>query len=63
MSADRRPLATPEEVAEFLVVSVKTLYDWRLKGTGPTWSKVGHHLRYRWTDVDAWVEAQKERAA
>ena len=60
---DRRPLATPEQVAEFLGVPIKTIYNWRTKGTGPKASKIGVHLRYRWADVDAWVEQQAKVAA
>ncbi len=60
-TGDRRPLATIEEVAEFLGVPVKTLYAWRsrrLNTEGPRGLRVGRHVRYRWSDVDAWVEAQ-----
>lgn len=59
----RRPLATPEQVAEYLVVSINTVYDWRRRRTGPKASKVGIHLRYRWEDVDAWLEKQSAVAA
>lgn len=62
MTTDRRPMATPEEVAEYLVVSVKTIYDWRLKRIGPKAYKVGNHLRYRWAEVDKWVDEQSEDA-
>lgn len=64
----RRALATPSEVAAFLVVPEKTLAQWRYIGTGPHWSKVGKHVRYRWSDVEAWLDEQaksrgKSRAA
>ncbi|MFJ2770064.1 MULTISPECIES: helix-turn-helix domain-containing protein [Streptomyces] len=52
------PLATPEEVAVYLGVPVKTLYQWRHRRIGPTVHKVGRHLRYRWREVDAWLDAQ-----
>jgi len=54
----RGPLATPAEVAAFLGVPVKTLYQWKYRGIGPNVHKVGRHLRYRWPEVDAWVNAQ-----
>ncbi|MEV5013919.1 helix-turn-helix transcriptional regulator [Streptomyces sp. NPDC053780] len=54
----RGPLATPAEVAEYLGVPVKTLYQWKYRGIGPNVHKVGRHLRYRWTEVDAWLDAQ-----
>lgn len=58
-TAARRPLGTAEEVADYLGVPVATLYAWRYQGgRGPKSSKVGRHLRYRWEDVEAWLEAQ-----
>ncbi|HLT09233.1 MAG TPA: helix-turn-helix domain-containing protein [Micromonosporaceae bacterium] len=54
----RRPLATAEEVAAYLGVPVRTLYQWRLRGTGPRASKVGRHLRYRWSEVERWLDEQ-----
>ncbi|WP_274916046.1 helix-turn-helix domain-containing protein [Streptomyces sp. WZ-12] len=55
---DRAPLATPEDVAAYLGVPVKTLYQWRHRRIGPNALKVGRHLRYRWAEVDAWLTAQ-----
>jgi excisionase family DNA binding protein len=60
---DRRPMATPQEVAEYLQVPLETVYAWRRRRTGPKASKVGVHLRYRWSDVDAWLEQRAEAAA
>jgi excisionase family DNA binding protein len=49
-------LLSTEEVARILVVPVNTLYCWRYKGTGPKAIRVGKHLRYRLSDVLAWLE-------
>ena len=50
---DRRDeLLTPEELAGYLKLSVKTLHDWRYERKGPTSIEVGRHLRYRRADVD-----------
>ncbi|WP_369391159.1 helix-turn-helix transcriptional regulator [Streptomyces sp. CG1] len=57
-TAPRGRLATPAEVAVHLGVPVKTLYQWKYRGTGPNVHKVGRHLRYRWQEVDAWLDAQ-----
>lgn len=54
-----RPLATPREVADYLGVSVDTLKDWRLKKTGPSYTPMGRHVRYDWSDVNAWVKTRK----
>ena len=53
------PLATPEEVAEFLQKPPKTLAEWRSKRRGPRYFKLdGGHVRYDWADVRAWLAAQ-----
>jgi len=56
----RRPLATPDELAAYLGVSKATIYQWSSRGGVFPLFRVGRHLRARWSDVDAWVE---ERAA
>lgn len=52
------PLLTTEDLAEYLQVPLKTIYDWRTNGTGPTAYKFGRHLRYRACDVEAWIADQ-----
>lgn len=59
----KRPLATPEEVSEYYGVPVQTLYVWRHRGIGPRGSKVGRHVRYRWEDVEKWLDDQAGVAA
>lgn len=56
----RRPLATPKEVSDYLGVPVGTLYQWTHHGRGPKVSRVGRHLRYRWEDIDAYLEQGKQ---
>lgn len=60
----RRPLATPPEVAEHCRVSEKTLANWRYLSIGPKWIKLGgRDVRYRWDDVDAWLDAHAKVSA
>ncbi|WP_198961258.1 AlpA family transcriptional regulator [Pseudonocardia sp. MH-G8] len=54
----RKPLATRLEVAEYLGVPVATLDRWAHHGTGPAYRKIGRHTRYRWEDVETWIEQQ-----
>jgi excisionase family DNA binding protein len=56
-----RQLATPIEVASYLQVPVKTLYTWRYKRVGPRAHRVGHHIRYRWEDVEAWLTSRADQ--
>jgi excisionase family DNA binding protein len=63
MTTVRQKLATPQEVADYLNVPLNTVYDWRRKRTGPKASKVGVHLRYRWSDVETWLNQQAQQGA
>jgi len=47
-------LTTPE-AASYLRVSERTLIRWRVMRAGPPWTKVGHGVRYRRSDLDAWL--------
>lgn len=44
-------------------ISVLTLADWRTKGIGPDYVKVGRLIRYRQADLDAWIETRVKRGA
>ena len=54
-SAERRALATPVEVADYLRVPLRTIYRWRYAGEGPPAFRIGRHLRFRWADVEEWL--------
>ena len=54
------PLLTIEEVGAYIQVPVKTLYDWRHRGIGPAGMRVGRYVRYRLSDVDAWLETCRD---
>lgn len=51
---DQEPLWGVEEVAAYLQVPIKTLYEWRTKGYGPPAKRVGRHLRYKPAEVVTW---------
>ena len=44
-------LLTPSEAAAVLMLSIKTLANWRSRGCGPRFSKVGSEIRYRYSQV------------
>lgn len=58
-----RSLATPPEVAAYLVVPEKTLTQWRYLKKGPRFHVVGRHVRYRWADVEKWLDEKVKAAA
>lgn len=53
-------LLTIKEVADYLGVPVATLYQWRYRREGPPGFRIGGLVRYRRSDVDAWIEQQVE---
>lgn len=52
-------LLSVEEVAEWLVVPVGTIYAWRYRSCGLASYKVGRHVRFRRDDVESWLEKQR----
>lgn len=50
------PLLTPDDVADLLGVSKSLLTQWRVDGVGPAFIRQGRVIRYRSTDVIAWVD-------
>ncbi len=66
MSGDQ--LLTIDQVADWLQIPVHTLRQWRAhpRRAGATplpVIKVGGHLRYRRTDVEAWLDANTSNGA
>ena len=55
LDSDDARLLTEHEVADLLAPSIKTLRNWRLSGYGPPHLKVGRLVRYRLSDVRAWL--------
>jgi excisionase family DNA binding protein len=52
-----------QDVADYLGVPVKTLYQWRTAGYGPPARRVGRHLRYKQEDVETWFDAITTKSA
>ena len=53
-------LLTTAELAAALKVNERTVRRWRNEGTGPPVLWAGGHARYRWSDVQEWIEHQLE---
>lgn len=51
-------LYTGKQLAEYLGSTAATLAHWRYVGRGPKFIKVGSNVRYRESDVDAWLTEQ-----
>jgi predicted DNA-binding transcriptional regulator AlpA len=52
---------SPEQVAERFQLSPHTLKEWRYKGVGPKYVRLGKHVRYPAAALEAW-EAERARA-
>ena len=52
-------LWTVREVARFLRVHEKTVYDWAIRGILPCF-RLGNRLRFSPTELTRWVSARKE---
>ena len=50
-------LLTSDEVADILRISLRTLYNWRVRRYGPRGLKVGGSLVYRERDIEAWLDS------
>lgn len=49
-----------DELAEYLGVKKGAIYKWRVEGKGPRAIKVGKHLRFRRSDIKAWLDDQRD---
>lgn len=46
------------QAAEYLGLQKTTLEAWRCRGGGPRFVKLGRSVRYRQSDLDAWIESR-----
>ena len=59
-SADR--LLTTDEASAYLLVSRRTMEDWRRVGSGPPFIAIARNcVRYRFGDLRAWTIARRVR--
>lgn len=59
---DTSPLLTPENAGRYLSRSPAALAQLRYRGTGPLYIKTGRLVRYRLTDLEAWVVLGERQA-
>lgn len=53
-----KELIDTTELARRIDVSEVTLARMRMQGDGPAFIRIGRSVRYRWEDVEAWLEKQ-----
>ena len=59
---EQHELMTLAELCDELGISESTAYYWRQIGKGPKGARIGKNLRYRRSDVNAWLDEQFARA-
>ena len=48
------------ELAHYLGVPIATIYQWRHHRRGPTGFRIGRHVRYRTSDIEHWLQTQRD---
>ena len=54
---------SPDQLADWLGVPVRSIYSWLHEGTAPRSHKIGRHRRFRREDVEAWLEERADEPA
>lgn len=57
MANTDRELATAAQVADYLQISEAALAQNRYRGVGPKFIRHGRRIFYRWSDVQAYLDA------
>lgn len=52
-----KAILTEHDLAEEIGLSLKVIQKWRRLGGGPPYMKLGGSVRYRRSDVEAWLTA------
>jgi predicted DNA-binding transcriptional regulator AlpA len=55
-------LLNTEEAAQAVALAPRTLIEYRLKGGGPPYCKLGRAVRYRPSDLAEWLAARVRRS-
>lgn len=50
---------TTQEICDKLDVNRRTLFNWRAKGYGPIWVKLGQDVKYPKDDFNEWMKGLK----
>lgn len=59
MDTEKLDLLSTEEASVYLGLSAATLNQWRFQKKGPLYIRMGGSIRYRRTDLDAFVETSR----
>lgn len=54
------PLVSMQDLADTFGVPLLTVRRWRKYGKGPKGYRIGKHVKFRMSEVEAWLQAQRE---
>ena len=52
---------TEKDVAGLICITTRALQNWRLRGGGPEYVKIGRSVRYQRSDVMKFIEERKRK--
>jgi len=55
------PLLSVEQLADMLGVPARTIHAWRYRRKAPPGIRLGKHLRFRRSDVEQWIDGNRDR--
>jgi len=58
-----RDWMSPQDLADWLGVPVKSIYVWRQTGRGPRGTRVGKHIRFSRQAIADWLAQQDSEGA
>lgn len=62
VNTENDDLLTPQRVAELFLVHPVTLARWRLANRGPAWIELEGQIRYRSSEVQAYLKRREKGA-
>jgi excisionase family DNA binding protein len=60
LPSDFQPIVSISELAAYLGVPIQTIYDSRHQGRGPHGFRIGRELKFRASEVEAWLRHLEE---
>jgi predicted DNA-binding transcriptional regulator AlpA len=62
MQETNEPMEGLDWLSDLIRIPPRSIYNWRLRGEGPPAYRVGRHLRFRPSEVEAWLDSRRDEA-
>jgi predicted DNA-binding transcriptional regulator AlpA len=60
MQETNEPMESLDWLSDLIRIPPRSIYNWRLRGEGPPAYRVGRHLRFRPSEVEAWLDSRRD---